>query len=133
MIVVDTNVIAYLYLKGDRTAQSEALLKADPDWVSSVMWRSEFRSVLFSYLRKKIIPLELAFAIMEEAENQMAGMEYQVPSGLILSLSLGSRLSAYDCEFVALAKDLSAPLITADAQILKEFPSIAVSIEKYLR
>ncbi len=43
MIAVDTNVLAYLYLPGEYTAQAEALLERDPDWTAPVLWRSEFR------------------------------------------------------------------------------------------
>lgn len=32
MIVVDTNVFAYLYMPGDSTAKVERLLERDPDW-----------------------------------------------------------------------------------------------------
>lgn len=32
MIVVDTKVLAYLHLLGDRTAAAEAAWTSDPDW-----------------------------------------------------------------------------------------------------
>ena len=38
---VDTNVIAYLWLPGKRTAAAERLLK---DWNAPLLWRSEFRN-----------------------------------------------------------------------------------------
>ena len=36
MIVVDSNVIAYLYPPGDHAAQAEALLEQDADWAASM-------------------------------------------------------------------------------------------------
>jgi predicted nucleic acid-binding protein len=45
----------------------------------------------------------------------------------VLSLAAQSGCSAYDCEFVALAQDLRVPLVTTDRQILKAFPTVAVS------
>jgi len=44
--MVDTNVVAYLLLNGPHTAQAEALLAHDPDWVGPPLWRSELRIVL---------------------------------------------------------------------------------------
>ena len=46
MIVVDTNILAYLYLPGDFTERAEALLAKDADWVAPTLWRSEFRNIL---------------------------------------------------------------------------------------
>ena len=57
MIVVDTNIIAYLYLPTDLTGQAERLLESDPEWAVPVLWRSEFRNVLALYLRKGLISL----------------------------------------------------------------------------
>ena len=51
MIVVDTNIIAYLYITGDRSNQATELFKADSHWSVPTLWRSEFRNVLSQYLR----------------------------------------------------------------------------------
>lgn len=37
MIVVDTNVVAYLLLAGPQTEKAEALLLHDPDWAAPVL------------------------------------------------------------------------------------------------
>lgn len=132
MIVADTNLIAYLYLEGARTAQSEQVLKKDPQWAAPLLWRSEFRNVLATYLRTGRITLEPALATMQAAEEQLASQEYRVPSDRVLSLCASSLLSAYDCEFVVLAMDLDIRLVTSDDRVLKAFPSVAVSPQKFL-
>jgi predicted nucleic acid-binding protein len=131
MIVVDTNVIAYLWLQGSQTRYAEDLLKKDPDWIAPLLWRSEFRNVLAGYFRNKDISINLALQLMQEAESHMNGREFSVPSAEILSLVEKSSCSAYDCEFVALAKDLGIPLVTTDRKILSSFPSVAVNLKKF--
>jgi len=131
MIVVDTNVIAYLFLQGDSTAQAEKLLEVDSEWTVPFLWRSEFRSVLAFYVRQKIIALDLALRIAREAELVMQDREYEVNSTPVLNLVVGSPCSAYDCEFVALAQGLNVPLVTSDKGILSEFPSTAVSLQQF--
>ncbi|MBL7164528.1 MAG: type II toxin-antitoxin system VapC family toxin, partial [Anaerolineales bacterium] len=58
MIVVDTNIIAYLYLESERSSQAERLLEKDTQWSAPLLWRSEFRNVLALYIRKKELSLE---------------------------------------------------------------------------
>lgn len=60
MIVVDSNVVACLYLPGDLTAGAEALLESDSDWVAPLLWRSEFRNIRAGYMRRKTINFEIA-------------------------------------------------------------------------
>ncbi len=131
MIVVDTNLIAYLLLPGDRTREAGVVLRRDQDWTAPLLWRSEFRSVLAQYLRNTQLNLATADRIMDEAERLMRGGEYEVRSPDVLRLVSRSRCSAYDCEFVALAEDLTVPLITSDGLILSEFPSVAMSAEAF--
>ena len=132
MIVVDTNIIAYLYLESGRSMQSEQALKKDPQWAAPLLWRSELRNVLALYLRKDILALEDIQRIMREAALLMKGREYEVASLQVLKLVASSSCSAYDCEFVALAKDLGIPLVTVDKKILREFPKVAVSLDKFV-
>jgi len=128
VIVVDSNILAYLYLPTSQSTQAEALLKQSPSWVAPRLWRSEIRNVLASYLRSQNLTLAEATRIQSEAEHLMAGAEYEVRSKDVLVLAAGSRCSAYDCEFVALARQLGVPLVTEDRQIQAEFPSVAYSL-----
>ena len=128
MIVVDTNILAYLYLPGDRTAQAEALYERDEAWAVPVLWRSEFRNILAGYLRREQLTFDQALAIIGEAEALVAGYEYEVVSSDIMTLVRDSDCSAYDGEFVALAKSLGVALVTADAKLLKGFPQVAIPL-----
>lgn len=128
MIVVDTNILAYLYLPGEQTAKAEKLLAREPEWVAPVLWRSEFRNVLAGYLRRELLTLDQARALQAEADSLMAGGEHDVDSDAVLRLASESGCSAYDCEFAALAQRLGIKLVTADAKLLKAFPKDAVSL-----
>lgn len=127
MIVADTNLLIYLYVQGQRTQESEAVLQQDALWAAPLLWRSEFRNVLIGLVRTDALQLEKALAIIDEAERWLSGHEYSVVSRQVLELARRSGCSAYDCEFVALAQDLDVPLVTNDRQILKAFPTSAVS------
>ncbi len=131
MIVVDTNILAYLYLPGEKTKQSEQAMKKDPEWVAPVLWRSEFRNILAYYTQKKLLKPDNALKIMREAEMLMNGGEYDIASAQVLSLAASSGCSAYDCEFIALALDLKVPLVTSDKKVLKAFRGIALSLEEF--
>ena len=129
MIVVDTNIISYLYISGKRSRQVERLLSVDAHWSAPVLWRSELRSVLARYLRGNYLSFDEVLHIIQQAEQLLGENEYEVPSAHIMQLVNSSKCSAYDCEFVALAQYLDVPLITADKKILREFPGIAKSID----
>lgn len=132
MIVADTNLLIYLYVQGDRTEDSEAVLRRDATWAVPLLWRSEFRNALIGLVRKEFVLLEKAIAIVDEAERWLAGREYSVISRHVLTLAEHSGCSAYDCEFVALAQDLGVSLVTTDQQVLKAFPSLGVSPGNFL-
>ncbi len=127
MIVADTNLLIYLYVRGQRTRESEAVLRRDAVWTAPLLWRSEFRNVLIGLVRKHALLLDEALSMIDEAERWLAGHEYSVISRRVLTLAERSGCSAYDCEFVALAEDLGVLFVTTDRQILKAFPTIAIS------
>ena len=122
MIVVDTNSLAYLFIKGEYTELAENLLNIDPEWISTPLWRSEFRSVLSLYIRKNELTSKDATEIAQLAEEFMEGREFHVDSEKVFTLVSTSKCSSYDCEFVALAQSLRLTLYTSDIKIVREFP-----------
>ena len=131
MIVADTNLIAYLMIEGDFTPQAELVYQLDSNWIAPYLWRSEFRNILALYLRKNYLSMAEAKTIMAQAEALMKNKEFELDSASILKMIENSTLSAYDCEYVVLAKKLGIHLITNDKKILKSFPDLAVSLESY--
>ena len=132
MIVVDTNILIYLYIQGEHTSAVESLVTIDCTWIAPLLWRSEFRNVLALYLRKKIISLQQALDIIAQAEHLMLDNEYQPLSTSVLELVNRSSCSAYDCEFISLAQQLNVQLITQDRKILTEFPDHASQLMHYI-
>jgi predicted nucleic acid-binding protein len=128
VIVVDTNVVAYLYLPGEYTAAAEALLQHDPEWAAPILWRSEFRNILAGYMRRDTLTFEQTAATQREAESLLAGAEFEMDSLSVLELVRASDCSAYDCEFVALAQRLKTRLFTMDGKLLRAFPAIATAL-----
>jgi predicted nucleic acid-binding protein len=128
VIVVDSNVLAYLYLPGDHTLNAEALLRRDPEWAAPILWRSEFRNILAGYIRRKTLTYERALQIQSEAESLLSGSEFEVDSRAVLELVRDSDCSAYDCEFIALAIKLETTLVTMDGKLLRGFPKWAVAL-----
>jgi predicted nucleic acid-binding protein len=132
VIVADTNVIAYLLLPSPHTGQAEGLLGADPEWIAPILWRSELRNVLALYLRKGLITLEGALSLQLEAEALLRDKEYEVGARDVLTLVDRSSCSAYDCEFVALARNFDIKLVTMDRRVINAFPDTAVSLSDFM-
>jgi predicted nucleic acid-binding protein len=131
VIVVDTNVIASLYLSGPQTGAAERAVAKEPGWAAPLLWRSELRSVLAVLVRTGRCTLNEALVVMDAALAQLNGREYEVASGDVLRLTQESGCSACDCEFVALARDLDVPLVTLDRKILDRFPRTAVPLDTF--
>ncbi|HZZ93245.1 MAG TPA: type II toxin-antitoxin system VapC family toxin [Usitatibacter sp.] len=132
MIVVDSNVVAYCWIRGALTDTAQRLRVCDPSWHAPVLWRSELRSALAGYMVRGDMGAERATTIMVEAESAMAGCEHLVASGSVLEMAASSRLSAYDCEFVVLARALGVPLVTEDRAVSRAFPDVALTMQAFL-
>lgn len=124
MIVADTNVVVYRCIRSPFSPAARALAVREPDWRAPVLWRSEFRNVLAGEIRRGM-NLDRAQRIMQEAEERVGLTEHAIESAAVLRLLAGTKCSAYDLEFVALAQELGVPLYTMDRQLLASFPRLA--------
>lgn len=133
MIVADTNLLAYLFLPGDRTEAAEEVWRTDPEWHAPLLWRSEFRNVLAGQMRRCDLSLSDAAAVADEAERFLEGREHAVDATHVLRLARASGCSAYDAEFAALAEALAVPLVSADRELVAAFPALAFSPEAFCK
>ena len=132
MIVVDTNVIHYCWVRGQNTDVAQAVRQKDPEWHVPILWRSELRNVLTAYLRRKLLTRPQIVNILNTADRALLEYQHMIPDDLVLDIVATTALTAYDAEFVALATALSARLVTADKAVLRAFPDRAMAMEAFL-
>lgn len=124
MIGVDTSVLVPLFIPQVGSEASERLLRADEQWVAPVLWRSEFANLLWKYVKHRGMPTATALAALAQARDLMLDQEYELGLDDVLLLAIDSGCTAYDCEYVALAKRLGLRLATRDKQLLLTFPEL---------
>lgn len=133
MIVIDTNILLYLYLPGPQTEQCNELLRRHADWSAPAIWRSEFCNALLIYLRKKLIAADFATQIVRAAEDLVGENGARTNPVDVMQLALDSGCTFYDCEFVAVARSHATILVTEDKALLKAFPKEAFSLSNALK
>jgi predicted nucleic acid-binding protein len=132
VIVVDTNIIHYCWVRGQNTEVAQAVRQKDPEWHVPILWRSELRNVLTPYLRRGLLTRAQIVGILNIADQALAECEHILPDNLVVDVVANSTMTAYDAEFVALAAALSVPLVTGDKAVLKAFPDRALSMGAFL-
>ena len=131
MVVVDTNILVYLLIAGDRTPKAQALFARDTDWRSDAFVLIEFCNVLVTYLRAGTLGLEQAEGLMAEAEGRLHNL-IQAPHLQSLRIAQQLAVSAYDARFLSVAHSLGTKLITEDAKLRAAAPSFTLSLGEAL-
>lgn len=126
MIIVDANLIGYFFIAGENSQLVTQVFVKDPDWYAPLLWQSEVRSIVSKYFRFKNMTFEKCQQIMNEAHDLMVEHERFVSSNIVLELMATSKCTSYDCEYVALAKEMNLTLVTFDKEVVQNFPQIAV-------
>lgn len=84
-------------------------------------------------MRQEGLGIADALELIARAERLLGQGDYRVAPALVLELAAQSGCTAYDCEFVALARELGVVLLTADKAVLKAFPTVALAPETFIR
>lgn len=128
MIVVDTNVVAYFFIEGEKTVAARALREADRDWRLPPLWQHAYLNVLATFTRRGGMDSASARTLWRAASALLAGNEQDVDMEAALQLSILHGISAYDAQFVALAQALDVKLVTEDQRLLQVFPERTLSL-----
>lgn len=126
MIVVDTKILSYLLLPGDRSEAMDRLLKQEAHWVAPRLWLDEFLNVLSTYERNGLLSPDDITQILNDALALMEGSSYEIPPERILAVARRTGCSAYDSQYIALAEDLGTKLYTCDQRVLAKCDGLAV-------
>jgi len=131
MVAVDTNVVAYLLIEGDRTADAQALYARDPDWRSEGFLLIEFCNLLATCVRAGKLDSDTAGGLLATAEQTLSGI-VNLPHARALALAAEFGVSAYDARFLAVARQLGARLVTEDAKLRRSAPALTQTIAQAL-
>lgn len=132
MIISDTQLLVYAALEGPNSELALRVLERDGVWAAPFLWRSEFRNALLGEIRVRGLPLDDALQAFHDAEAILSGREHHSSTHAVLAASEGNRITAYDLEFVVLARSLGVSLVTFDKQVLAAFPAVAVHPDAFL-
>jgi predicted nucleic acid-binding protein len=133
VIVVDNDVISYFWLEAGRTDAAREARRRDSNWHVPRLWQSEFRNVLYQHMAHRELSLPDALRLAEIAEADLEESTYSVSTADVLQLAGETGHSAYDCEYVALARELGTSLVTGDETVANRFPETAVLLEDYAK
>jgi predicted nucleic acid-binding protein len=127
VVLVDTNVLAYLMLEGDRTSAAQELFERDADWRSEASIMVEFSNVLTTYVRTKVLSRDQGLKLLAGAEKLVPVLtSVQYARALEVATQFG--ISAYDARFVALAIQMKVKLVTEDAKLRAAVPFWTASL-----
>lgn len=129
MIVVDCSVLVGFVLPSEAYhRQAAAARHRDADWHAPALVRTEFRSVALGYLRRG----ETLDALLEAtALATLSVRAHHLTDAEVFAVLQSTPLSAYDAEYVALARRLGCKLVTTDREVLQSFPQLAVRLSEY--
>jgi len=132
MVLVDTNVIAPLYVRSARTEAVEELFARDAVWRTEPLALIELSNVLVTYERSRYITAATARDCLNRAAAFLQPQLFRVSHQAALEAALDYRVTAYDARFLALADQLGIRLITEDARLRAAAPALTQSLAEVL-
>ncbi len=108
MILVDTNIIAPLYVRSARSDAVTELFTRDAVWRTEPLALIELSNVLITYERARYITATTARDCLSRAAAFLQPQLFRVSHQAALEAALDYRVTAYDARFLALADNSGA-------------------------
>jgi predicted nucleic acid-binding protein len=131
VVLVDTNIIAYLMIRGDRTAAAQQLFERDSDWCSEAFVMVEFSNVIATYVRTGALTQAQGTKLLAESQAHLPTLQ-SVVNTQALETAMQFGISAYDARFISLARQLKVKLITEDTKLRVAVPAWTMSLDDAL-
>jgi len=131
MLVVDTNILAYLLIAGDRTKEAQSLYERDANWQSEAFLLIEFTNILATYQRTGNLSSNQSESLFNDAGARMHNL-ITIPHITALQTAQRFMVSAYDARFLATAEKLGAKLVTEDVKLRTAAPNLTQSLKDVL-
>jgi predicted nucleic acid-binding protein len=128
MIVVDSNVLAYLLIEGEKTPLARALFERDADWHSASFAPLELTNILATSIRVARLDDASANQALARALTLMENSLHELPHAQVLALANRLRISAYDALYLGVSIELGVPLVTEDRRLREAAPDRCLSL-----
>ena len=135
-LVVDVNVLAYHVLQMDPRLSPLAsqLAKRAPTWILPSIWKHEFVNILATSVRTGRLTPEESARFYGATRAIFEPVESDVDLGWALDEANERQLSGYDAQYVVLALERQAFLVTEDKKLIRNAPSnMALTLEQALK
>ena len=132
MLVVDTNIIAPLYVQSADTGAVAKLFAQDQIWRTEPIALIELSNVLITYERARYITAATARDCLDRAAAFLQPNLFRVSYQAALDAALRYGTTADDARFLALADQLGSRLVTEDVKLRAAAPALTQSLSEAL-
>ena len=132
MLVIDTNIIAPLYVRSARSDAVRKLFAQDQIWRTEPLALIELSNVLITYQRARYITAASARECLNRATAFLQPNLFRVSHEAALDAALRYGTTAYDARFLALAQQLETRLVTEDSKLRTAAPKLTQSLAEAL-
>lgn len=132
MILVDTNILVPLFIRGVNSSRVQQLWDMDQDWWTESLCLVEFSNVLVTYERQRLITSKEAMRRLEDVDQFLKHRLLEVSNEAVLKVAMELAISAYDARYIVAAMMHQTRLVTEDKRLRKAAPDWTQSMDEAL-